>query len=136
MFTRILLLCVALAVGRALSALDDQEGDLFTRHFSVTAPIFRTNIPAETCRDLVAQADQITTKSAEAGGRGSAGLKPYDNSRLQIAGENLRSCATNDSLSRRDRDLAVGLYAWISIEQNRREQFQSKRPVVDVWTSS
>lgn len=126
-FTRVYLplLTITLLATQFASPADDSEDKLFTRYFSITAPIFKSNIPGKTCQQLLIQADRIYQASvADAVLEASKNLQSKTNAQLQIAGENLRSCATNDSLTRRDRDTAVDLYVWIRIEQNRREQFQ------------
>lgn len=117
MLNRGLVLSLVLIIAEVAAPSNSRKDVLFTRYFSATTPIFKSVIPVETCKALIAEADQINLRAAKE-------RKAISNSHLQIGSENLRSCATNDSLSRQDRDLAVGLYAWISIEQNRREEFQ------------
>src|SRR5215469_16581435 len=113
---------ILLATQSAMTNVGD-NGPLFSKYFGIATPIATNNIPPKTCQALIAQADQMNVNSVAPGTK--AIMKSIDDVHLQIAGENLRSCATNDSLSRTERDLAVGLYGWITVEQNRREHFQN-----------
>jgi len=112
-------LCVALSILGAPSFAHGQSApkdkhklELFTRYFSITTVIPRAYIPAATCSSLISQADDIVSHEA---------LKTVDEIDLQVASENLRACATL-TLTRFERDLAVGLYGAVVSEQERRER--------------
>ena len=119
------LLISALVITQLASPEDNPKDVLFTRYFSIATPIFNSNIPMKTCQQLLTQADRIYQASVQGAVlEASKKLQSKTNVQLQIAGENLRACATNDALQRRDRDTAIDLYVWVRIEQNRREEFQ------------
>lgn len=110
--TMTLLLAFSIAApGHAQSG--QSKSELFREYFSVTTPLFKAHIPAKTCRTLIAQADSIVSAGS---------LKTVESKDLQVGSDNLRVCATSDSLARMERDLAVGLHAEFVSELERHER--------------
>ena len=89
-----------LALATTVEAQRKQE--LFREYVSSNAVLFEAKIPTETCRAIITQAGDILADSR---------LKTVNPKDLRIASLNLRVCATTDSLTRMDRDWAVGLHA-------------------------
>lgn len=109
--TMVLLLAFSIpAPGHAQST--QSKSALFKEYFSATTPPFKAYIPAKTCRTLIAQADSIVSAGS---------LKGLESKDLQVGSDNLRVCATTDSLARMERDLAVGLHAEFVAELDRHE---------------
>ena len=95
-----------------LGQSDKRKTELFTNYVARTTLPAEANIPPQTCRAIINEADRIVT---------SDGLKAVAKSELQIASLNLSACATSE-LVRFDRDLAVGLYGEAVSELERRER--------------
>lgn len=87
--------------------------DLYKEYCSTTTPLFTVQIPGQTCRKIITQADKLVSDN-KLRGIGSA-------RDLQTATNNLRVCATTESLERPERDLAVGLYGEFLLERDWRE---------------
>ncbi len=106
-------LAALLCVGNiCLAQSDKRKPELFTSYVVAKTLPAKVYIPAETCRAIIAQADQIVTSDE---------LKALARGDLQVASLNLRTCATS-GLARLDRDLAVGLYGEVVSEIERRER--------------
>ena len=116
---RILVILAVVLFALNISAQSDKkETELFTNYLGTDPRSSqylpsKAYIPVETCRAVIAQADQIVS---------SGKLKTLAAHDLQIASLNLRTCATTSGLTRLDRDLAVGLYGEVVSEQEGRER--------------
>lgn len=111
---RILIAAVLACVVQISAQSDKRQPELFTSYFTVTTPISRVHIPADTCLAIIRHADRIVSAGE--------GLKTLNGHNLQVASVNLRACATSKDLARIDRDLAVGLYGEAVSELERRER--------------
>jgi hypothetical protein len=108
-----IVLAALLFVGNiCLAQSDKRKLELFTSYLGTKTLPAKANIPAETCRVIITQADRIVASDE---------LKTFAKRDLQVASLNLRTCATAE-LARLDRGLAVGLYGEVVSEVERRER--------------